>query len=112
MKKFCLFLLIFLFTSCSFITTDKKDTELSVVDTLIITKHDTVFVIDTIKIDSLAKCLKLAQDSFIFYRDSVKYKDYTNARRIEKIKYYISICEKNTKNKQFFFGWIKRTMTE
>ena len=30
----------------------------------------------------------------------------------EKIKYYIKICEKNTKNKKYFFGWIKRTMTK
>lgn len=42
----------------------------------------------------------------------IPYEDYMNARRAEKIKYYISICEKNSNNKKFFFGWIKRTMSE
>ena len=27
-------------------------------------------------------------------------------------RYYISICEKNNSQKKFFYGWIKRTMTE
>ena len=43
---------------------------------------------------------------------TIPYDTYMNARRIEKIKYYISITEKNSKNKQFFYGWIKRTMDE
>jgi hypothetical protein len=86
------------------------------------TKQDTVYVVqervDTLwvdnraEIDSIAKCLKQATDSLIFYRDSVSYDNYINARRIEKINYYISICEKKSTNKKFFYGWIKRTMTE
>lgn len=43
---------------------------------------------------------------------TIPYSDYMNARKIEKIKYYISICEKNSNNKKFFYGWIKRTMSE
>lgn len=43
---------------------------------------------------------------------TIPYEDYMNARRIEKIKYYISITEKNANNKKFFYGWIKRTMSE
>lgn len=43
---------------------------------------------------------------------TIPYEDYMNARRIEKIKYYISITERNSNNKQFFYGWIKRTMSE
>lgn len=42
----------------------------------------------------------------------IPYNEYMNARKIEKIKYYISITERNPKNKQFFYGWIKRTMSE
>lgn len=86
------------------------------------TKTDTVFVevvrVDTVlvdrvnELDSLVKALKQAQDSTKFYRDSVYYQNYINSRRIEKIKYYINICNKNAKNKKYFFGWIKRTMTE
>lgn len=43
---------------------------------------------------------------------SIPIDDYMNARRMEKIKYYITITEKNSNNKKFFFGWIKRTMSE
>lgn len=43
---------------------------------------------------------------------TIPYEDYMNARRVEKIKYYISITEKNSNNKKFFYGWIKRTMSE
>lgn len=43
---------------------------------------------------------------------TIPFDDYMNARRIEKIKYYISITEKNSNNKQFFYGWIKRTMSK
>lgn len=43
---------------------------------------------------------------------TIPYNDYMNARRMEKIKHYISICEKNSNNKKFFYGWIKRTMSE
>lgn len=86
------------------------------------TPNDTVFVetirIDTVKVadyrtaDSLAICLAAARDSIKLYRDSILYEDYLNARRIEKIKYYISICEKRSTNKKFFYGWIKRAMSE
>lgn len=75
-------------------------------------KHDTLIIEHLERIDSLLNQLQKSQDSIRFYRDSVEYKNYINARRIEKIKYYINICNKNTKNKKYFFGWIKRTMSE
>ena len=77
-----------------------------------VTKTDTVLVDRVNELDNLVRALKQAQDSTKFYRDSVYYRNYINSRRIEKINYYIKICEKNTKNKKYFFGWIKRTMTE
>jgi uncharacterized coiled-coil protein SlyX len=43
---------------------------------------------------------------------TISYEDYINARRMEKVKYYISICEKKPSNKKFFYGWIKRTVFE
>ena len=43
---------------------------------------------------------------------TISYEDYMNARRMEKVKYYISICEKKPSNKKFFYGWIKRTISE
>ena len=100
------------------VTTSCKPTK--VVSTKI--PNDTIFIetirIDTVKvtdyrmIDSLAACLAEARDSIRLYRDSIPYQDYINARKIEKIKYYINICEKRSTNKKFFYGWIKRTMTE
>ena len=83
-------------------------------DTIYVERHfrDTVCVVDTHEVDSLAKCLEITQDSIRFYRDTIRYEDYVNKRKIEKIRYYITICEKNTKNKKFFFGWIKRTISE
>lgn len=75
-------------------------------------KTDTVLIDRVNELDSLVLALKQAQDSMKFYRDSVYYQNYINGRRIEKIKYYIKICDKNTKNKKYFFGWIKRTITE
>lgn len=114
MKNFVYFLLILIFISCSSkgVMNNNDNTKNHAVDTIVVIKHDTLFVVDTMKLDSLAKCLKSIQDSLVFYRDGIRYEDYTNARRIEKIKYYIKICENNSKNRQFFFGWIRRTMTE
>lgn len=82
-------------------------------------KPDTVYVIDNVKIDSLFNILRSTQDSLqtmkdsvIFYRDTILYENYINARRIEKIKYYIDICNKRSTNKKYFFGWIKRAISE
>ena len=116
MKKIFICLLIAVVSSCSLdsLCSDKIDIDnaSAVTDTIVVPKIDTLWVVDNNRVDSLANCLKSAQDSIIFYRDSIRYEDYENARRIEKIKYYIKICENNSKNKQFFYGWIKRTMTE
>lgn len=78
-----------------------------------------VNVLDSSEIISLREQLETAnqqisllQDSVKFYRDSTEYENYINARRIEKIKYYINITDKKSTNKKYFFGWIKRTMSE
>ncbi len=78
-----------------------------------------VNVVDSSEIISLRAQLETAnqqisllQDSVKFYRDSTEYENYINARRIEKIKYYIKITENRSANKKYFFGWIRRTMDE
>ena len=73
---------------------------------------DTIMIEDSTKIDSLEHLLSVMRDSLIFYRDTVLYDNYINARRIEKIKYYINICDKKSTNKKYFFGWIKRAVSE
>lgn len=110
--------IIIMIAGCSFSCSSSKDSikaknkEKSDTVFVEVTKTDTVLVDRVNELDSLVRALKQAQDSTKFYRDSVYYRNYINSRRIEKINYYIKICEKNTKNKKYFFGWIKRTMTE
>ena len=76
-------------------------------DTVYVEKclFDTIYVVDTHEVER-------AQDSIRFYRDTIRYEDYINKRKVEKVKHYVTICEKNTKNKKFFFGWIKRAISE
>lgn len=71
-----------------------------------------VYVEDTAKVAELKARISLLEDSLKFYRDSIPYDTYINARRIEKIKYYLSITEKKPSNQKFFYGWIRRTMSE
>lgn len=85
-----------------------------------------IYVCDSTKIDSLESLLNncrnelsicrdsltQAKDSVVYYRDTIEYDNYINARRIEKIKYYISICESRSTNKKYFYGWIKRAVSE
>lgn len=80
---------------------------------------DTIIIVDNSMVDSLLGVLRVYEDSvcslkdsLVYYRDSIRYEDYINGRRIEKIKYYISICEKNTNNKKYFFGWIRRAVSD
>lgn len=105
------FFLIFVFSLSYKLSKDTTCSEISN-DTIFVEviRVDTIKVIDREGLDSLAICLEKARDSIRLYRDSVSYQDYINARRIEKIKYYISICEKHPNNKKFFYGWIKRTI--
>jgi len=37
---------------------------------------------------------------------------FINNFALEKIKRYVSITEKNKKNRKFFFGWIRRTLKD
>jgi len=78
------------------------------------TIYDTVFVFaDNIReLNELKLELQCLKDSVYILNSSVPWDVYDNARKIEKIKYYISITERNAKNKTFFYGWIKRTMTD
>lgn len=114
-------ILALLATSCScsrgsLSVTDKQP------DSIVVSlKPDTVkiYVSDSEYIDSLSNelrnvqdSLKVIKDSMAYYRDTIEYQNYINARRIEKIKYYISICDRRSTNKKYFFGWIKRTMSE
>lgn len=107
MKKIIFFLLIFI-CSCSSnnSTVLNKQPEVVVRDTV------TVVFEDTTEISKLTNKIRCLEDSLKFYRDSIPYDVYINARRIEKIKYYVRITEKNPNNKKFFYGWIRRAIGE
>lgn len=43
-------------------------------------------------------------------RDSLIQQLYVTRYKLQRVKYYISITERNPNNKVFFFGWIKRAV--
>ena len=108
MKTMILCLLMALLVSCG---TRVQETETPVQN-----MPDTVYVEVPTLNEKRIKELEADVEYWKSVADSVTttipYNDYMNARRMEKIKYYISVCEKNSNNKKFFYGWIKRTMSE
>jgi hypothetical protein len=62
-------------------------------------------------VQALQQRIIVLQDSIHYLRSTIDYKAYINVRRIEKVKYYISICKKHPKNKKYFFGWVQRTVS-
>lgn len=78
-----------LLTSCKVKTIE---VERVVTDTVLV--RDTVYIhsVDTIGLQT-SKCLE-------------------NEIRLANIKHYVDITEKNSKNREFFFGWIKRAISE
>jgi hypothetical protein len=106
-----IFLLVFTLTGCS----NKVVSSMLINrDTVYVEKVDTKHIADSVEVNRLKfkiKSLEFKNDSLQnlvkHYRDSIDEKNYMNERRIEKINYYIRITQKNSKNKKFFYGWIK-----
>ena len=111
----CIFSLVLIFIGCSnkyVASTPMRK------DTVYVEKVKVERITDSVEVNILKskiKSLEFKNDSLQnrieYYRDSINEKNYMNERRIEKIKYYIRITRKNPKNKKFFYGWIKRTMS-
>lgn len=68
------------------------EVERVVTDTIFITDTVYVYSIDTVRMLT-SKCLE-------------------NEIRLANIKHYVEITEKNSKNREFFFGWIRRAISE
>lgn len=102
--KHLLLLITILLVSC---TTIKKN-EADKID------RDTVYleVQDVDRVRELEADVRYWRDSVYYINSTTPIDNYLDARKVEKIKYYISITEKNPNNKKFFYGWIKRTMSE
>jgi len=73
---------------------------------------EVIYVTDTVLISELKTEIENLKDSLKRVTNEITYENYINARRIEKIKYYINITERKPTNQKFFFGWIRRTMSE
>lgn len=125
MKKKVIFMIVvilaLLATSCSCSRGSLRGANKQPDSIAVSLKPDTVkiYVSDSEYNDSLSNelknvqdSLKVIKDSMVYYRDTIEYQNYINARRIEKIEYYINICDRRSVNKKYFFGWIKRTMSE
>lgn len=102
--KYLLLILSVIFVSCTAVKTVE-------VEKII---HDTLYF-ETVDHDRVAEL----EADVCYWRDSVYYLNstipidvYFNARKIEKIKYYISITENRPANRKFFYGWIRRTIQE
>lgn len=108
MKKLFLCLLTILMVSCATRVQNDENTVPVMPDTVYIE----VPTLNEERIKELEADVKYWKDVADSVNTTIPYYDYMNARRMEKIKYYISICEKNSNNKKFFYGWIKRTMSE
>ncbi len=100
--KHLLIILSSLLFSCSPLKTLEVEVE----------RIDTVFVTDTARIAELHAEVRFWQDSVSYLNRTMPLEMYMDARKVEKIKYYISITERNPNNRKFFYGWIKRTMAE
>lgn len=112
-KNFLFVLLVISILSCSGL--NSKGSAIRS-DTVFIQKTDTIILqadLNRLKSDSTL----LSQENLRLkkiirsYQDSLDERIFMNERRIEKIRYYIRITEKNPKNKKFLLGWIKRTLS-
>lgn len=112
-KNFLFVLLVISILSCSGLNSKGFAVH---ADTVFVQKTDTIILQDNLnrlKNDSTL----LSQENLRLktlirsYQDSLDEKVFINERRIEKIRYYIRIAEKNPKNKRFLLGWIKRTLS-
>lgn len=103
MKKFLL-ILFALFASCTTVRT--LEVEVPVYDTIYMEVQD----VD--RVAELEADVRYWRDSVYYLNSTIPLDIYLNARKIEKIKYYISITENRPANRKFFYGWIKRTISE
>ena len=53
---------------------------------------DTIYIVDTIRVDTESS--------------------YKAKLQVERIKHYVNISEARPVNKKYFYGWVKRTVSE
>jgi hypothetical protein len=70
----------------------------------------TIIVEDTTKIKELRDSIVVLNGAVDSVSKVIHEEDVVNAYKLERIKYYVTITEKNKNNKQFFYGWVKRVM--
>ena len=108
MKTIFLCLITVLIVNCKPIVQKSVEPIVQVPDTVYVE----IPIINNERIKELEAEVQFLKHKADSLNSTITYENYINARKIEKVKYYISICEKNSNNKKFFYGWIKRTMFE
>jgi len=84
--------------------------------------HDTIMVKVSVPDSAAIKSLELAvyerdikiqalNDSIYFYKMRTQKQDYKNAFALNQIEFYVSICNSRPVNKKYFFGWVKRALS-
>ena len=74
-----------------------------------ITVHDTVFLDSPYQVDTIAQL----RDSIARIHSAkrvISSREKKAVERIEQIKYYVNICDRNPSQKVFIFGWVKRAL--
>lgn len=98
--------MLLLFTGCCTKKVQETPIEKVVTDTIYVPYNDTLQIME------LSKEVQFWKDSVYVLNNTVKLEDYLNATKVEKIKHYINITERNPKNRTFFYGWVKRTISD
>lgn len=84
--------------------------------------HDTILVNVPVPDSASIKSLEFAiserdlkiqdlTDSIFFYKNHIRKQDYKNAFALNQIDFYVSICNTRPVNKKYFFGWVKRALS-
>lgn len=108
MKGVIICLFAALFISCGSVGHKTNEESVALPDTVYIE----VPTLNEERIKELEADVAYWKDSVQVMNNTIPFDVYMNARKIEKIKYYINITERNSNNRKFFYGWIRRTMAE
>ncbi len=88
-------------------------------DSVICSLQDSIVILN-IKLDIENTKNKRLNDSLLLYKNkfyteklnTISYHNFSALYKLARIEKYVNICDKNPKNKVFFFGWIKRTIRQ
>lgn len=92
-------------TACNYSPVEKEFIYVPVQDTITTKTNIT-------RIDSLEHELKLTRDTFNIIKDSLEEDLFIANYKLNRIKRYTNIVDKNSSQLKFYKGWIKRALRE